>query len=332
MIVQDALFSAEPKYCIDTNVVVSFLRGTDDEHYGADVFRPQWQFVERCMQEGKVIAPRQVEAELEKWQKSISQMHVWLRDHRYLFRDMDDAQLNAAKRIVNAYPAYGMTQNNVGDLELMTLAMARGIAVLTLEHKRNLSRVSACRRSPTCAPSSTSTAFRSLDSCGAKASAGRVQTRNDAGHAEVGPDDAQGRTTGCSLAQVRSGKPATMLQPTAHAVSNPTDSTLRTSFIRTTLPFFAFLFLGVFSTRPRLQNLINIRTAKASATSSTPHGIEPEPPTPSLSQRADQVRLSLSRRSRSVCAGPDVTVASSCLIRRSRAEERRGARAGFDRA
>lgn len=137
MIVQDALFSAEPKYCIDTNVVVSFLRGTDDEHYGADVFRPQWQFVERCMQEGKVIAPRQVEAELEKWQKSISQMHVWLRDHRYLFRDMDDAQLNAAKRIVNAYPAYGMTQNNVGDLELMTLAMARGIAVLTLEHKRS---------------------------------------------------------------------------------------------------------------------------------------------------------------------------------------------------
>ena len=102
---------------------MSFLRGTDDEHYGADVFRPQWQFLERCMQEGKIIAPRQVEAELEKWQKSISQMHAWLRDHRYLFRDMGDAQLEAAKRIVNAYPAYGMTQNNVGDRELMTLAM-----------------------------------------------------------------------------------------------------------------------------------------------------------------------------------------------------------------
>ena len=39
MTTQGALFETDPpRYCIDTNVIVSFLRGTDDEHYGADVF------------------------------------------------------------------------------------------------------------------------------------------------------------------------------------------------------------------------------------------------------------------------------------------------------
>lgn len=32
---QGDLFATQAKYCIDTNVIVSFLRGTDDEHYGA---------------------------------------------------------------------------------------------------------------------------------------------------------------------------------------------------------------------------------------------------------------------------------------------------------
>ena len=72
------------------------------------------------MQEGKIIAPRQVEAELEKRQKSISQMHVWLWDHRYPFRDMDDSQLKAAKRIVNAYPCLRHDPEPRGDPKLMT--------------------------------------------------------------------------------------------------------------------------------------------------------------------------------------------------------------------
>ena len=42
---QTSLFDEEPRYCIDTNVIVSFLRLTDDEHYGSDVFAPQWAYV-----------------------------------------------------------------------------------------------------------------------------------------------------------------------------------------------------------------------------------------------------------------------------------------------
>jgi hypothetical protein len=131
---QGDLFGQRAKYCIDTNVIVSFLRGTDDEHYGRDVFKPQWDFLELRMVEGFVVAPRQVEKELIAWQKNISEMKDWLWRHQHLFRDIvSDGQLAIAKRIVNAYPAYGLTKNYMGDLEVISLAAASGLTVITLE-------------------------------------------------------------------------------------------------------------------------------------------------------------------------------------------------------
>lgn len=132
-----ALFTPEPRYAIDSNIVLSFLKTEDDEHYGVDVFGQQWQFLERQMKNGVIIAPRQIEKELEAWEERIDTMKAWLRDHRYLFCDVDDAQLALAKQIVNTYSAYGMTFNSLGDLELMTLAGSRGLTVLSLEHKRS---------------------------------------------------------------------------------------------------------------------------------------------------------------------------------------------------
>lgn len=133
---QDGLFEDPAKYAIDTNVIVSFLGDSDSEHYPLDVFKPQWDFLEVAMQDGRVIAPRMVETELEKWQKTIPQMKPWLTDHKYLFSDIEtDAQLDSAKRIVNSYPAYATSVNYLGDLEVMTLAGARGLTVISLEQK-----------------------------------------------------------------------------------------------------------------------------------------------------------------------------------------------------
>ena len=68
---QASLFDEEPRYCIDTNVIVSFLRQTEDEYYGSDVFAPQWQYIEQLIDAGAIIAPRQVERELLKWAKTM---------------------------------------------------------------------------------------------------------------------------------------------------------------------------------------------------------------------------------------------------------------------
>jgi hypothetical protein len=137
---QSSLFDEEPRYCIDTNVIVSFLRGTEDEFYGADVFAPQWNLMESLMRNGAIVAPRQVEAELLKWDRSIDGMAAWVKDHRRVFLDVSmSEQLTSAKKIVNTYPAYARDVNHLGDLAVITLADCLNITVLTLEGRRESS-------------------------------------------------------------------------------------------------------------------------------------------------------------------------------------------------
>lgn len=128
------LFSVDPEYCIDTNVVVSFVSETDDEFYGADIFQAQWRSIESMIASGRIVAPRQVERELQGHASKRAKVGPWLRCRGYMFRDVDtDAQLHVAKRIVNQYPIYGRTENFLGDLAVMSLAGALGITVITLE-------------------------------------------------------------------------------------------------------------------------------------------------------------------------------------------------------
>jgi len=130
------LFDAFAKYSIDTNVILSFLREDEAERYPMDVFKPQWDFLHKAIADGRVVAARRVEAELAKWQKTIPTMKAWLSEKKHMFCDVEtDEQLAAAKRIVNAYPAYGSNENYLGDLEVMTLAMARKLTVVSLELK-----------------------------------------------------------------------------------------------------------------------------------------------------------------------------------------------------
>lgn len=128
------LFADPAKYVIDTNVIVSFLGDSDSEHYPLDVFKPQWDVLEKAMKDGRVIAPRMVETELDKWHKTVSRMRPWLGEHKYLFRDIEtDEQLAWAKRLVNTYQAYATSVNYLGDLEVMSLAGSRSLTVVSLE-------------------------------------------------------------------------------------------------------------------------------------------------------------------------------------------------------
>jgi hypothetical protein len=131
---QTNLFQEKPRYVLDTNIVVSFMKQTEDEYYGSDVFKPQWEFLESLIAKCVVIAPRQVETELLEWCKTIPEMKDWLKHHKDMFVDVDDdAQLESAKKILKEYPVYGSNKNFLGDLSVMTLADSMGIAALTLE-------------------------------------------------------------------------------------------------------------------------------------------------------------------------------------------------------
>lgn len=131
---QESLFEDPAKYALDTNVIVSFLGDSDSEHYPMDVFKPQWNFLEAAVRDGRIVAPEVVADELQKWTKNCPAIKVWLQEHRYAFHAIaSDGELAAARAIVNAFPAYATSANYLGDLEVMAFAHARGLRVLSLE-------------------------------------------------------------------------------------------------------------------------------------------------------------------------------------------------------
>lgn len=128
------LFDIEPRYCIDTNVLVSFLSESDEEYYGADIFPAHWQIIGRLITSGEIIAPRQVERELVGHAKKRPKIGPWLARNDHMFRDLGtDGQLILAKQIVNKYHAYGRNLNYLGDLEVMVAAGSMRLTVISLE-------------------------------------------------------------------------------------------------------------------------------------------------------------------------------------------------------
>lgn len=130
---QESLFDIQPNWCLDTNVIVSFLREDDDEAYSRQVLPEQWRVFERDIATGLIIAPTQVRDELESWCVEISDMRSWLATHGGMFRELDAAALTAAKQVVNAYPAYASNRNYIGDLCVIALAASRGLTVISNE-------------------------------------------------------------------------------------------------------------------------------------------------------------------------------------------------------
>jgi hypothetical protein len=128
------LFEIEARYCIDTNVLVSFLSESDAEYYGADIFPEHWALIERLVTSGEMVAPRQIEHELTGHATKHGKIGPWLRRNDHMFRDLGESdELRLAKAIVNKYDAYGRNTNYLGDLEVMVLAGARGLTVVSME-------------------------------------------------------------------------------------------------------------------------------------------------------------------------------------------------------
>lgn len=132
---QVSLFEIEPRWCLDTNVVVSFLREDDEEPYSRQVLPEQWRAFEIDISSGLIIAPVQIREELEGWCDEISDMRSWLADHRAMFYELDDAALGWAKQVVNTYPAYARNRNYLGDLCVIATAASKGLTVISNERR-----------------------------------------------------------------------------------------------------------------------------------------------------------------------------------------------------
>jgi len=122
-----------PIYCIDTNTLVSFLKESDDEFYGRDVFSSQWELIEELINSGLMIAPKNVKLELDKWKASSPEVKEWVSNHHHMFVEIDDSQLISAQLILGKFKAYAKNENYANDLSVIALAHSKDLTIITLE-------------------------------------------------------------------------------------------------------------------------------------------------------------------------------------------------------
>lgn len=134
MLDEAALFALPAPLCvIDTNVILGFLKQTDDEAWGADAFPVHWQRVEAMLRDGRVVGTTSVLAELLVWTDRIPNLSRWLKANHSAFLAPTTDQLRWAKQITNAYPVYGSASNFEADLMVMAMAGAVGGAAFCAE-------------------------------------------------------------------------------------------------------------------------------------------------------------------------------------------------------
>lgn len=138
-----ALFDVPAVYCVDTNVVSSFLSGDDDEAYPIDMFAQHWRHIDGLFAGGSAIMASATIAELDQIRNPPPELKVFLRSRRQCVREFgSDLQLEVAARLVNQFPGFARNQNRANDLEVISLAAAEGLCLVTLEK-------SAAQTSPT---------------------------------------------------------------------------------------------------------------------------------------------------------------------------------------
>lgn len=117
-------------YCIDTSALIDLAN-----LYPRDVFPSLWKKLEAMVDEGRLLAPREVSTELETYQGSKAEPRAWARRHRMMFRDRDAEQMNAVRRILRASPDLvdALKTTPEADPFVVALAMSEGSTVVTSE-------------------------------------------------------------------------------------------------------------------------------------------------------------------------------------------------------
>jgi hypothetical protein len=116
----------EPIYCIDSDVLIELgLR------YPRDIFEPIWSVIEGLIEAGRLIAPDEVFAELDRRTDAIAR---WARDHRAMFRFPDSDITDVVARIMAEFP-------NLGEVATRTTTIAADpwiVALAVTERERQM--------------------------------------------------------------------------------------------------------------------------------------------------------------------------------------------------
>lgn len=89
---------ADQIYCIDTSSLIDLNR-----RHPKDIFPGLWERLGELAQKGRLVAPREVFRELERGD---DELVPWAREHIDMFQDLDEAQLEAVREILEQFPSF----------------------------------------------------------------------------------------------------------------------------------------------------------------------------------------------------------------------------------
>ena len=129
-------------YCIDTSALITMWR----QHYRPRNFPSVWRAIEQHIDQGELIAPREVFAELEQGNDDL--FTFIKRKHDRFFKDLDTEQVGLVFEIKAKFPKLSDDNKIVPDADPFVVALARqkGWKVVTTESEKSPDKIPAvCR-------------------------------------------------------------------------------------------------------------------------------------------------------------------------------------------
>lgn len=118
-------------YVIDANVILNFWILNDDEPFGKDVHSSAWSYLETQINEGRIISPMYVKAELMK--HGTVELQEWVKAHNDIFVSVQEELAEPLREIVKLHPVYKTTNGSIADATIVALAKSRNLCVITSE-------------------------------------------------------------------------------------------------------------------------------------------------------------------------------------------------------
>lgn len=127
-------------YSIDTNVFLDIWCPPDSNIFSKHRMPELWEYVEKLVEEGRIIATREVYDELKDHAEE--DLLEWLKAHKHMFIELDESILNHTKAIINdVYSTYKggykPDQKNAADPFVVAVALSRQAVVFTQEHRQD---------------------------------------------------------------------------------------------------------------------------------------------------------------------------------------------------
>jgi hypothetical protein len=115
-------------HCIDTSSLIEAWRRA----YPPDTFPGLWARLEEAVESGDLFSSAEVLRELEEVDDGLAQ---WARDHRSMFKPLDDQVQEIAERLINDYDGFVDVASGRSDADpfVVATAIVLGATVVTQE-------------------------------------------------------------------------------------------------------------------------------------------------------------------------------------------------------